>query len=217
MKNRDLLQHLNLQFFAEGEGGGSEGGNATGTDGTGATDGEGKGADGEGVSFDDFLKDKKNQAEFDRRVAKALETQKGKLDSEYQKGILAAKKEAEKLAKMNEDQKKQYEAEKKDQLIEDQKKEIAQLKMAATRAELSKQAARIMKEDHDIVATQDMLDFVVGDDSDVTSKNINKLVGIIMDDRKQVEKERSKGKTPQSYKNCGKTLSEIEKCIAKYK
>lgn len=235
MKKRDYEMLLELQIFAEGGGEGSgAGGDAagtggSGTGGSGASSGDGSGAEGTGGSpggqkggdgkgsFDDFLSDPKNQAEFDRRVAKALSTQKEKLDGEYQTSLEDAKEEAEKLAKMNAEQKKQYEEEKKDQLIQQQKDEIDRLKKDALRAELSKEAARIMKSDHDIIATQDMLDFVVGDDSETTDANIKKLVGIIQEDRKQVEKARATGTTPRSYGGSGGgAVSEIDKRIRKY-
>lgn len=60
------------------------------------------------VTFDDFLKDGKNQAEFDRRVQKAIQTAqegwKAKNDAE--------KSEAERLAQMNETEKLQYQLQK---------------------------------------------------------------------------------------------------------
>lgn len=103
---------LNLQHFAEGGDGGQGDGNG---EGNGQGDGAGTGDqnNGEGTkSFDDLLKDKANQSEFDKRVAKALETAKGKWQTEQVKAIEEAKTEAEKLAKMNADQKAQYEREK---------------------------------------------------------------------------------------------------------
>lgn len=221
MKNKNYkTMLLNLQLFAEGEGnGGSVNGTGVkeGTEGAeGGPSGSTEGNEGKG-SFDDFLSDPKNQAEFDRRVAKALSTQKAKLDGEYQTSLADAKKEAEKLAKMNSEQKKQYEEEKKDQLIKDQQKEISQLKQEALKAELSKEAARIMKNDHNIVATQDMLDFVVGNDSETTNANIKKLVGIILEDRKQIETARATGRTPRGYlNNSSGDMTEIDRRLAKY-
>ena len=53
------------------------------------------------TTFDDFLKGEGNQAEFDRRVQKAIETAKTK----WQEINDAEKREAEKLAKMNKEQK----------------------------------------------------------------------------------------------------------------
>ena len=129
MKYYNVRRKLNLQLFAEGEGDGAT------SNGSGANANvEGTGTEGEAgneTSFDDFLSDPKNQAEFDRRVAKALSTQKSKLDDEYKTNLADAKKEAEKLAKMNEEQKKQYEAEKKDELIKSQQAEIDNLKREA--------------------------------------------------------------------------------------
>ena len=223
MKNKIFELMMDLQLFAEGDGtGAGDPGNGAGNPGgEGAGGSEGKeGGDpkpNNTGSFDDFLSNPENQAEFDRRVAKALNKQKEKLDSEYQVGLEDAKKEAEKLAKMNAEQKKQYEEEKKDQLLKDQQAEIDKLKHDAMRSELSKEAARIMKADHSIVATQDMLDFVVGDDADTTRANIEKLVGIIKEDRKQVEAARATGRTPKSYGGNNPTVSEIDKRIAKYK
>ena len=92
---------MNLQYFAEGGEGdaGAEGGagGASGTsEGTGdAGDNQGdQGAAGSSMSFDDYLKDPKNQAEFDRRVSKALETSRTKMQADIEKQIADAKTEA---------------------------------------------------------------------------------------------------------------------------
>lgn len=192
---------MNLQLFADGEGDGAAG-NGSGTgDGAG---GEGNADDGTG-SFDDFLKDPKNQAEFDRRVAKALGTQKAKLDGEY----ADAKKEAEKLAKMNAEQRRQYEMDK-------LRKENEDLKKANMRIELGSTASSLLKE-HDIDATQDILEFVVGDDADTTNKNIDKFVKIIEAQVKKAELARATGTTPRNIINNGNTMTEIDRRIAKYK
>lgn len=130
--------------------------------------------------------------------------------------VEAAKKEAAKLAKMNAQQKQEYEYEKLQKENEEKDARIAELEKEAMRSTLSKQAAEIMKNDHDIIATQDMLDFVVGDDAEQTKALIDKLVGIILEDRKQVETARATGRTPRTYSNNGNTMSEIDKRIAKY-
>lgn len=51
-------------------------------------------------SFDDVLKYKAYQSEFDKRVAKALKTAKGKLDVHYKMQIEETKAEVEKLAQI---------------------------------------------------------------------------------------------------------------------
>lgn len=78
------------------------------------------GADNKPVTFDDFLKDGKNQAEFDRRVQKAIQTAqegwKAKNDQE--------KTEAERLAQMNETEKLQYQLQKQQKDYEDIHKKL---------------------------------------------------------------------------------------------
>ena len=56
-------------------------------------------------TFDELLKDKTYQSEFDKPVAKALETAKGKWESDHQAKLEEVKTEAEKMAAMNEKQK----------------------------------------------------------------------------------------------------------------
>ena len=75
--------------------------------------------------FDGFLADPKNQAEFDRRVAKALETAKGNWEKDAQKRAT----EAEKLAKLSAEQRAQVEQERRE-------KAIAEREAAITRREL---------------------------------------------------------------------------------
>ena len=60
------------------------------------------------LSFDEILGDKTYQAEFDRRVQKALDTAKSKWEAEEQ----TKRTEAEKLAKMDAEQKAKYELKK---------------------------------------------------------------------------------------------------------
>lgn len=100
---------MNLQLFAEGgDGAGADGGNGGGS-------GEGEGAGGEGgagsdtpPSFDDFLKTGGNQAEFDRRVQKAVNTAVTKAQEKWQALADDKLSEAEKLAKMTKEEKAQY-------------------------------------------------------------------------------------------------------------
>ena len=148
---------MNLQFFAEadgaaggGAGGGGTSGNAAGGEGGSAGDqaaagggegqaaaggGEGQAAAGAPVSFDDFLKDPKNQAEFDRRVGKALETNRSKMQADIDAKIQEARTEAEKLAKMNTEQKAEYEKEKREKELADREASITKRELAATAKE----------------------------------------------------------------------------------
>ncbi|MBB6716359.1 DUF4355 domain-containing protein [Clostridium gasigenes] len=124
---------MNLQLFGlgglrgpmleadTGAGAGTSGETGTGAE-TGATE----------PSFDDVLKDKKHQSEFDKRLAKALETAKGKWDVDYQIQIEAAKTESEKLAKMTADQKAAYEKDKTIDELTKREKDITTRELKAT-------------------------------------------------------------------------------------
>lgn len=83
-------------------------------------------------TFDEVLTNKEYQAEFDRRVQKAIETAKGK----WQEINDAEKSEAEKLEKMNKEQKLEYQAKK-----EKEEKEKALAELNAFK--LEKQAIQI--------------------------------------------------------------------------
>ena len=74
----------------------------------GANNQNNTGANSNSVTFDDFLKDRKNQAEFDRRVQQAINTAK----TNWEEIMNSEKSEAEKLAKMNKEQKLEYQAQK---------------------------------------------------------------------------------------------------------
>ncbi|MCD8286490.1 MAG: DUF4355 domain-containing protein [Clostridia bacterium] len=139
---RDLNSHrgswirfripMNLQFFAEAEGAGGGAGAADTGDAAGT---EGQGQQDKVPSFDDFLKDPKHQAEFDRRVNKALETSRTKWQAEMDTKMAEAKTEAEKLAAMNAEQKAQYEQEKKNSELNAREQQITKRELMATAKE----------------------------------------------------------------------------------
>ncbi len=72
------------------------------------------------ISFDEFLKDGKNQAEFDKRVQKAIQTAETKWKAKNDE----AKTEAEKLAQMNETEKLQYQLQKQQKDNEEIRKKL---------------------------------------------------------------------------------------------
>ena len=72
------------------------------------------------ISFDDFLKDSKNQAEFDKRVQKAIQTAETKWKAKNDE----AKTETEKLAQMNETEKLQYQLQKQQKDNEEIRKKL---------------------------------------------------------------------------------------------
>lgn len=161
------------------------------------------------------------QEELDSIIRKRVKRAEDKARKEAEEAAAAqienARTEAEKLARMNEEQKRQYEEEKKAKEMDDLRAENERLKKAQEHADLSRQAADMLQSDYNITATQDILDFVVGDDADTTKSRIDKFVAIIKADRKAVEAERAIGKTPKSFNNGKNELSEFEKRLKKYK
>lgn len=145
----------------------------------------------------------------DNDLDKIIAKKYAKWKADYDKDLKAAKEEAEKLAKMNAEQKQQYE-------IDKLKEENAQLKKEQMRAELGKTAAGLLQESN-IDATPDVLRFVVGDDAETTKTNIDMFVKIIEANVKKAEIVRATGTTPRTITNNGNTMSEIERRIAKYK
>ena len=198
MKMTDELK-WKLQLFAEDPDGDDPNGEEDNSDGSQDSNGE----DDQNQSGDG---DKKYS---DADVDKIVEKKFAKWKAQHEQDLKDAKAEAEKLAKMNADQKKDYELEK-------IKTENAKLKADAARHELGKTAADILKE-HQIEATQGMLELVVGEDADSTKANIDKFVGIINAQIKAAEVERATGKTPKNYGGIGTEKTEFQKRIEKYK
>lgn len=200
MKMNDELRKWKLQLFAEDPD--PEGGNDPDTNNP-----DGGGDPKEGEPDDPKGGEKKYT---DKDVDDIVEKKRARWKEQYEKDLAEAKKEAEKLAKMNADQKKDYELEK-------IKEENAKLKADAARIELGKEAANILKE-HEIDATQDILDFVVGADADSTKANIDRFVGIINSQVKAAEVRRATGKTPKDFGDGSDgNISEIAKRIEKYR
>lgn len=135
-------------------------------------------------TFDEVLTNKEYQAEFDRRVQKAIETAKTK----WQEINDAEKTEAEKLAKMNKEQKLEYEAQK-------ERKEKEEVLAKLNAYELKDQALNIAKEKGLDVALLSYFDFKT-----VKAEEINSKIDEISEAfNKAVEKavnERLKEKTP---------------------
>jgi molecular chaperone GrpE (heat shock protein) len=163
MKLRNQSMKYNLQFFAE-DGAGADGGNGDGQ-GEGTDNGNGDGN--QTISFDDFLKDSKNQSEFDKRVAKAIETRQAKWQAEYDQKIEAAKSEAAKLAKMTADQKAEYERQKNEA---DYQKRLAEL----TERELKATAKETLVEEGLPVELADVLNYKDADSCKASIDSVKK-------------------------------------------
>lgn len=148
-----------LQLFAEGDG--DDGGAGDG-DGDGAGAGS-NGADGT-VTFDDFLKGEGNQAEFDRRVQKAVNTAVTNAQAKWKALTDDKLSEAEKLAQMTKEEKAEYKASKLEKELEELKRQNARSDMAKT--------ARKMLADEEINIPDELLVNLVAEDADGTRKRL---------------------------------------------
>lgn len=133
---------FDLQLFADGDeagGGGANGGGAGEGD---VTDGDGNKND--PPSFDDFLKGDGNQAEFDRRIQKAIDTAVTKAQQKWQALTDDKLSEAEKLAKMTKEEKAEYQRNKERQEFEAEKAAFEKEKLlVAVKDDLQKQGLPI--------------------------------------------------------------------------
>ena len=140
-----------------------------GTDGgTGGEGGTNSGADDDkGMSFDDFLKSGGNQAEFDRRINKAVN--KAVTAAKEKWDLLADEKasEAEKLAKMTEAEKAAYKISQKEKELADREKKIA-------RSEMKAEALKTLTEQNLPAALADMLDYTDAEKCSASIKTVGK-------------------------------------------
>lgn len=134
-----LPYKMYLQHFAGGRGdssGGNDEGDSGGDSGDGSSGGDGGnngGDDGgmeEDASFDGLLQSG-HQAEFDRRVQQAVSAALTNQKGEYEELMDNKLSEAEKLAKMTKDEKKEYLQQKREQEITERETALARKELAA--------------------------------------------------------------------------------------
>lgn len=182
------LLPMDLQFFAEsGDDAGADGGNGSGAGGDGGTGGDGTGDDGgtEPPSFDDLLKNG-HQAEFDRRVQKAIDTALTNAQEKWQALTDDKLSEAEKLAKMTKEEKTQYLAQKHEKELEDREAGI-------TRRELMAEAKNTLAEKKLPVGLAEVLNYT---DTDSCNKSIAAVENAFQEAVEAGVQERLKGGTP---------------------
>lgn len=169
---------LNLQTFSDagGEGGDSEGGQ-------GDQGGEG-GSEGEQqkITFSP-----EQQTEIDRILGERLGKAQSKWEKDYQTKLDEAKTEAEKLAKMNAEQKAEYEKKKQDDALAKRESEI-------TRRELRATALESLAEKGLPKTLADILDYA---DADSTNKSIETVEKAFRDTVEAAVNERLKGTPPK--------------------
>ena len=168
---------MNLQLFADNGDGNPESG--LNGDGTGSEEPK-------GLSFDDFLKESGNQAEFDRRTQKAIETALTNAKAKWQAMADDRLSEAEKLAKMTKEEKAQYMQQKKE-------KELADREAAITRKELMAEAKNTLAGKSLPQELAEMLNYA---DADSCNKSITAVEKAFQSAVQKAVEERIKGKAP---------------------
>ncbi len=174
---------LDLQLFAEGDGSGA------GAEGTNGNNQGGEGSK-EPRSVDDFLAQEGNQAEFDRRVQKAVNAAVGNAQAKWKALSDDKLSEAEKLAKMTKEEKAEYRARKLEKELNDMKKQNALSEMAKT--------ARKMLSEEEISIPDELLSHLVSEEAEDTKASVEAFVKLY---KKAVEdgvKEAVKGRTPKN-------------------
>ena len=175
-----------LQIFAEGEGGGTPGepgGNDPGA-------GSGTPTQAEPLSFDDFLSQEGNQAEFNRRVQKAINTAVSNAQKKWQTMTDGKVSEAEKLAQMTSEEKAEYRAKKAEQELADLKKQMALGDMAKT--------ARKMLSEENISVPDEIIMNLVSDDAEKTKSAVESFAKVFKDAVQAAVKESLKGNPPKA-------------------
>lgn len=110
--------------------------------------------------------------------------------------------EAEKLAKMNEDEKRAYEFEK-------LRKELDEYKAKEKRSDMAKEASRILAE-KGLIATDSMLDYVVREDAESTQSAIEDFENLINGIVQREVKKALTGQSPRVKVNSSKTYTKDE-------
>lgn len=188
MKNKVFEAMRTLQLFADGGDGGSGGsgdGGGTGGDGSAGTGREGA----EHLSFDDFLKQEGNQAEFDRRVQKAIDTAVSNAQKKWKDLHDDKLSEAEKLAKMTNEEKAAYR-------MSQMEKELNAFKEKDTLAEMSKTARKMLSEE-DINIPDELLSHLVSTDAEDTKNTVQAFAKLFKDAVQDAVKDKLKGNPPK--------------------
>lgn len=193
MKNKEFRL---LQLFAEGE----EGGAAAGSDGNdpGAQGGAEPEHSNEPMSFDDFLSSG-GQAEFDRRVNKAVQTAVANAQKKWQTITDSKVSEAEKLSQMTGEEKERYRADKAEQELAELRQEIALGEMAKT--------ARKMLSDEQITVPDEIIMNLVCDDAEKTKSSVEGFAKMFKDAVQAAVKDELRGNVPKGGSGGSKPIT----------
>ena len=115
------------------------------------------------LTFDEILSDKTYQSEFDKRVAKSLETARTKWETDYKAKLEAEKTEAERVAKLSEAEKVKEEMAKKDTRIKELEEKV-------NARELKDETMKILNEKSIPLNYIDLFDFKNSSAEEILSK-----------------------------------------------
>jgi hypothetical protein len=167
---------LNLQLFADGDGSGEGAGEQGGAAGGASEDDKGTGGDDKSFSQDDV----------NRLISERLGKEKSKWEKDMQTKLDEAKTEAEKLAKMNAEQKAEHERQKREQALTDRENEITRRELRATALEqLSEKKLPLS-----------LAEVLVYNDADSTNKSLDAVEKAFREAVETGVNERLKGNPP---------------------
>jgi len=186
MKKKRLLMPMNLQYFAEPEGG-QDTPPAEQT-----------------TPPDDKPKGEETGKTFSRdELAKIVAAETKKARASWEQEAEAKKEEAKKLAKMNAEEKLQHE-------LEQKEAEIAELKRGQTLNEMKSEASKMLS-GAGLPQDDELLGLIVSDDAEATKK----AVAVITNFASQIKKENARQSTPgeggqfSADKNTKQTVAEL--------
>ena len=176
---KDELLKMNLQFFAEQDGG---------SDDSGADEQDSSRQDEEGSDEQEEMIPKSQMEKIIKdRVARE------------KKATEKAVEEAKKLAKMNEDEKAKYE-------FEQLQKELEEYKRKDSFYGLSKEASKMLSE-HNIPVDDEVFEVVVKDTAEATKERVEWFSGLVNRLATEVSKKALAGKSPKVNTSAGKIMT----------
>lgn len=170
---------MNLQFFAENPAAGADDASDTGApdEAESTTQVDGSSDNGQPKTF--------TQEEVDKMVEKRM----ARYDRAHQKEVESAKSEATKLAKMNKDQKKDYELQQAQQKAQDAEAQLARYQLRDT--------VRKQLVDGGFTPEESDIDLVVTADAETTKQNGDALLAMVERIRNDERQKTLSGSTPK--------------------
>lgn len=166
--------------------------------------GGGAGTEVEEVSFDDFLKEPRNRAEFDRRVQESIKTAVANAQQKWKAVTDDKVSEAEKLTQMTKEEKAEYKAAKLERELRELKRQNALNEMKAV--------ARKMLAGEELNVPDDIISNLVSEDAEKTKEAVEAFAKSFKCAVQAGVKEALKGSTPRAAQpNAGITKEQILK------